>query len=205
MSQKQNSRYFLRDCILTPKAALISDNLSDHEFSDKCEDCAVACYLKIVDQNDRCMATATANFPVFGRAVDGKITSASIQAHKKEDRPENKETTSPDEITKLPEIASGLIPITYEHNATRYSNAVCSWGSKILMALGVKPSGYDLTVLSSKDRKIFCEKALEHLLKQAEDCTAKYASEFEEIITKKLNSKFETLKLSLDNVLKNDE
>ena len=108
-------------------------------------------------------------------------------------------------VAKAPEFESELIAITYEDNATRYSDAVCPWGLKMLTALGVKPSDCDSIALSSKDRKILCDKALEHLLIQTKDCTAKYVTQFEDLIAQTLNSKFEIVKLSLENVLKNDE
>ena len=100
---------------------------------------------------------------------------------------------------KNPKFEGRLIPLTDERNKTRYSNIVYPWRAKMLTALGVEPSKHAST--SSEDRKILCNSALEYLLKQTEDCRAKYASEFEGLIVTQLNCKFKAMKLLLDSEL----
>ena len=109
------------------------------------------------------------------------------------------------EVTaKKPRFEASLIPITDGHNATRYSDAVYSRERKTLAALGVELTDHDSISASpsSEDTNILCDRALEYLLKQAEDCRAEYALEFEGLVAEKLNSKLMTIKSLLYNELK---
>ena len=97
-----------------------------------------------------------------------------------------------------------LISIPDEHSATRYSTSVCPWNVKMLNALGeigVKSLNDKSCAFSPKDKKLVCNRALEYLLKQTEECRAKYALEFEGLLAEELNPRFMTLKSLVDNEL----
>jgi len=101
-------------------------------------------------------------------------------------------------IARKPEFEGGLIPVTNDHSTTRYSDVVYPWNVKMLTALGVKSSTCDSIAFSSGDRKVLCNKALEYLLKQTEDCRAKFSSELEGLLVEELNVKFMTMKSLLE-------
>jgi len=151
---------------------LQGDDKFDAEFSNKCKGYAVACHLKLRKQNgDHTTTTTTTNDLTLGAAP------------------------------RKPKFEGRLIPIPDDNNATRYSSAVYPWNAKMLRALGVQPCNYDSIASPSVDRKHLCNKALEHLLTQTEECRSKYASVFEELLIEESNSKFVTMKLLLDNEL----
>ena len=101
-------------------------------------------------------------------------------------------------IAKKPKFDGRLIPMSDDHNATRYSTAVFPWHVKMCTALGVEG---DSVVTSFKKRKMLCDRALEHFLQRNKDCQAKYALEFERLLIKKMNSRFMTMHSLLDNWL----
>jgi len=106
-----------------------------------------------------------------------------------------------DRIAQKPKFDGRLIPIPDDHNAARYREAVYPWHVKMLTALGVKPSNFDLIACPLADRKILCNRALESLLKQTNDCQTKYALEFDRLLVEKVNSKFMAMHSLLDNEL----
>jgi len=99
-------------------------------------------------------------------------------------------------IAKAPRFKASLIPIGDGHNATRYTDAVFSPRRKLSAALGVELTDHDSFIISpsfSEDTKGICE----YLQKQAKGYRAEHALEFEGLVVEKLNSKFESMKMSL--------
>mmetsp|Transcript_40064 Transcript_40064/g.73298 ORF Transcript_40064/g.73298 Transcript_40064/m.73298 type:complete len:965 (+) Transcript_40064:3-2897(+) len=174
-------KLYLRAYNLFTEAASVgnSNEDSDDEFSIKCDGYAETCRLQLMNQN--CTEGAFAIPEGFGSL----------------DPAQKQEVTA-----RKPRFEASLIPIKDGHNARRYSDAVYSWKSKMLAALGVELSHRDSIALPSEDTKILCVRALEYLLKQTEDYRAKYALEFEGLVAEKLNSKLMTIKSLLDNELK---
>ena len=137
---------------------------------------------------------------------NSKDTSAqSAQGTEDNNDPEKAATGDPvqkEEVTaREPMFDERLIPIINERSATRYSRAVYPWNAKMRRALGFKPSNCNPVAFPSEDRTVLCKNALEYLLRQTEDCQAKYALDFEESLIEESNSKFVTMKSLLDNAL----
>lgn len=87
-------------------------------------------------------------------------------------------TEDKDVTVRRPEFEGSLIPISDEQGAARFRSELYPWNRKMLTALGVEPLERDSIASSSKDRKILCDRAMEYLRNQTEDCRAKYVSEF---------------------------
>ena len=104
-------------------------------------------------------------------------------------------------IARKPTFEERLILVTDESTTTRYSSAVYPWNAKMLTALGVDPYDCVSTSFSSEDTAVLCDKALEYLLKQTEDCRDKYALECEELLVEELDSHFTTMKSLFDSEL----
>lgn len=170
------------------------------------------------DENDLSHNVPNPNRPFqsIWRAVDDSTcmdsnstnTNNSIEAvveddnHLEEVATEDNIPLQKQEVTALkPKFEGRLIPMVDERNATRYSSVVYPWSAKMLTALGVEPSNYDSIKLPSEHKNILCNTALEHLLNQTEDCRAKYALEFEELLAEQLNCKFMTMNSLLDSEL----
>merc|ERR1712238_109762 len=102
---------------------------------------------------------------------------------------------------RKPEFERGLITITDEQITTRYSDAIYSWNVKMLTALGVEISNCDSAAFATGDKALLCNRALEHLLKQTEDCQTKYLLELEGLLVEESNYNFVILKTLVDNAL----
>merc|ERR1711862_607196 len=99
-----------------------------------------------------------------------------------------------DVTAQKPRFEGRLIPITAVLNATGHNDSIYPWKLKMIVALGMDNSDCDLSALPSNDSKSLCSRALEHLLKQSSEFRAKHALEFEELLVKSLNFKFDTIK-----------
>lgn len=127
----------------------------------------------------------------------------------KENADDPKEVASKDSIptqwqeanAREPIYLETLINMTDEHNTARCRDAICPWNIRMLTALGVQHSNGGSVAFSSKDGNILCKKALKYLLKQTEDCQAKYTLEFEDFLLGELDSNFINMKSLLDKKL----
>jgi len=150
-----------------------SERNSDKEFSIKCDSYAETCRLKLIRQNH-----------------NAEDAVPSMILLKKEDV-----------TARTPRFEGRLIPITAVLNGTGHSDTIYPWVVKMLVALGVESSDYDLNTSPSKDKKTLCARALGCLLQQTSEIRSKYACNFEGLLVESLHSKFDTLKSLLEELL----
>ena len=97
-----------------------------------------------------------------------------------------------------PRFERRLVPITAVFNAVEHSDALYPWSLKMAVALGVEHANWDASALTSQE---LCGRALDYLLEKTSDFQVKYVLEFEGLLVKQINSRFETVVSLLDNVL----